>query len=300
MILCVGLAADDTFVHTLGALRHKQVAFDAIDMAELALSGEVSLRFDDISNSILATRRKHYELGLYSGAWVRLFDISSQAPSEAISRRASGIFYALSRLFQLLPIRVVNPPGRDLANYSKLFHSAHLASKVGWKMPRSCLTNDSNVASAFIENCTYGAIFKGASAVKTWATQYDASLHAARLPYLANSPVLFQEMIAGPDVRVHVIGDFISAELIESDKLDYRTSSKNKFHRIDLSDDIADGCRFLTRSTSVPFLGIDFKVSESTGEWYFLEANSMPCYQGYDIRSGRVISRALVDWLVQT
>jgi len=45
------------------------------------------------------------------------------------------------------------------------------------------------------------------------------------------------------------------------------------------------------------FSGVDFKVSD-TGEWFFLEANSSPCYQGYDCRLGGAISDALADYLL--
>ncbi|CAI7977191.1 hypothetical protein FRAHR75_3240001 [Frankia sp. Hr75.2] len=28
----------------------------------------------------------------------------------------------------------------------------------------------------------------------------------------------------------------------------------------------------------MPFLGVDFKIDHATGEWFFLETNSMPCF----------------------
>jgi len=47
-------------------------------------------------------------------------------------------------------------------------------------------------------------------------------------------------------------------------------------------------------------MGVDFKIQESTGQWFFLETNSMPCYEGYDRRAGGAICRGIVKWLTAT
>jgi glutathione synthase/RimK-type ligase-like ATP-grasp enzyme len=297
MILCIGSIADDTFTYTVRALRHGRLAVQAIDLAEIVMLGDVEVRFHDALASSLVIGATRYILKNYTGVFARLLDLATEAPTERLARRATNTFYALTRLFNLLPGRVVNPPGRDLANYAKVFHSATLAVEMGWRIPRSCLTNDPQIAAEFIKECDGAVIFKGASAVKTWATQYDPALHAFRLPLLCNCPVLFQELISGPDVRVHVVGGDISAELIHSEVVDYRTTRANRFSAVTPPEGSAEGCRSLTKLSGIPFLGIDFKTMESTGAWYFLEANSMPCYQGYDLRAGGAISRALVNWL---
>ncbi|MFL5629622.1 MAG: hypothetical protein ACJ788_28960, partial [Ktedonobacteraceae bacterium] len=63
--------------------------------------------------------------------------------------------------------------------------------------------------------------------------------------------------------------------------------------------DIAEGCIAIAQDCQTPFLGIDFKIQQNSGIWFFLEANSMPCYQGYDQRAGGAISRAIAEWLTQ-
>jgi hypothetical protein len=44
-------------------------------------------------------------------------------------------------------------------------------------------------------------------------------------------------------------------------------------------------------------IGVDLKLDETKEAWYFLEANPIPCYYGYDIRSGYRISKSICDFL---
>ncbi|WP_243657448.1 hypothetical protein [Parafrankia sp. BMG5.11] len=87
-------------------------------------------------------------------------------------------------------------------------------------------------------------------------------------------------------------------ELIDSPVLDYRTvRGVNSYSSLTPAREVADGCARLTEFCGVPFLGVDFKIDHATGEWFFLETNSMPCFEGYDERADGAISRAIVDWL---
>jgi hypothetical protein len=297
MILCVGLAADETFVHNLMALKQAGAAFDALDLAQLTRSGQIKIPLEDILSATFTLHGNRYVLGSYRSAWIRLVDISTGAPNESLQQRAVGVYQAMSRLFTTAPLPVVNPPLRDTSNFSKLVHAVELAAAGGWSIPRSCLTNNVPLAQDFINSCSEGVVFKGASGVKTWATLYESGQHADRLHLIQSCPVLFQERIKGPDVRVHVIGDNAFAEIIESVCLDYRNTRSNRYRPMALPYDIARGCCELTRACGIPFLGVDFKIQRCSGSWFFLEANSLPCYQGYDRRAGGAISRAVVDWL---
>ncbi|HMN30970.1 MAG TPA: hypothetical protein PKE45_22635 [Caldilineaceae bacterium] len=297
MILAIGLAADDTFAYTLAALRTNRIAFHALDVAQLVLFGQIDLRPADPLRSIIALGARRHILEQYTGVLVRLVNIAEGAPNQALSARASGFYLGLSQLFTVAPMRVVNPPLANRSNFSKGLHSALLATLTGWHVPRTLVTNSPEAAADFIASCPDGVVFKGASAVKTWATLYDPKLHHGQLAYLPDCPTLFQERIAGPDIRVHVVDDQLFAELIESTELDYRSCRKNTYQAVALPPEIVSGCLRLRKTLMAPFLGIDFKIDHISGQWYVLEANSMPCYQGYDRRAGGMISRALAEWL---
>jgi len=298
MILCIGSAADDTYCHTIIAMKQANLKVDIIDIARLALSGEVLFPMHDLRSSVFKTSERSYHLNDYWGVWIRPVEIAEAAPEKSLKEKSAGLQVAMNRLFNNITIPVINPPIRDVSNFSKLFHAVSLAKLADWQIPRSCLTNNQTKAQNFISTCNEGVIFKGASAKKTWATLYKKEIHEHQLSALQAAPVLFQERIEGPDVRIHVVGDQLFGEAIESDDLDYRVSNKNKYNALSLPDNIAKGCKRLSATCKIPFLGIDFKIKKTTGEWYFLEANTMPCYQGYDRRAKGAISRAIIEWLI--
>jgi len=297
VILCVGLAADETFVYTVAALIAARAKIRVLDLGQLAYSGSLQIYLDEPLDSVLELHKAEYRLDSFDGAWVRMVDISGAAPTQQLARRSSDQYRALCKLFEVVPYPVVNPPARNASNFSKVLHSTALGSMTGWQVPRTCLTNDAEEARTFISSCPQGAIFKGVSGQKTWASTYDQRCHESRLELLLKCPTLFQERIDGPDVRVHTVGDEVFAEAIESRNLDYRKVRGNRYTAISPPDDVVRGCRALVVGLGVPFLGVDFKVARRTNDWFFLEANAAPCYQGYDRRADRAISRSIAKFL---
>ncbi|MFJ7154358.1 RimK family alpha-L-glutamate ligase [Streptomyces sp. NPDC101118] len=297
MILCVGVAADPTFLAGLHAVRAAGLDHAAVDLASLALRGSVRVPLDDLAGATVDTGRRFIRAGEAAAVWCRLLDVSAHAPDAGSGRAAAGHYQAFLRLFEHLPVRVMNRPLREATGFTKVLHAVTLAAVGGWPVPRTCLTSDPDEARAFVAGCAAGAVFKGASAVKTFAQVYEAC-HEERLDRLARVPVLFQERIVGPDVRVHTVGDEAFGEAIHSPVLDYRTvAGVNDYRPITLPESVLGGCARLTAHTGVPLLGVDFKVDRATGEWYFLEANAMPCFEGYDRRAGGAITRAMARWL---
>ncbi|MEU6864293.1 hypothetical protein ABZ924_13620 [Streptomyces sp. NPDC046876] len=299
MILCIGLAADPTFVHGVRALAQGAIRFEVVDLPTLALYGDLHIPLDDLRTTRVRAGDGGPEITLseVSAVWARPLNVSAAAPDPRSAHRADGQYQALCRLLEAVDLPVLNPPLREASNASKVLHAVSLAPVAGWRIPRSCLTNDPATALAFVRDCSHGVVFKGASAAKTWATLFRPE-HERLLPRLVRSPTLFQERIVGPDVRVHVVGEHAFGELIDSRELDYRTAhGTNRYTPLTPPPEILQGCRRLVAATGVPFLGVDFKIEAATGEWFFLEANSMPCYEGYDVRAGGAISRALVERL---
>jgi glutathione synthase/RimK-type ligase-like ATP-grasp enzyme len=298
MILCVGLAADSTFSHTLGALRSAGAEVDVLELGQFYLAGDLSYPLGRPGEAELGLHERTRRIGDYARAYVRLHDISSAAPSDDLRVRSAGMYLALGRLFTEPGVPpVINPPFADNSNFSKPFHSLQLA-RLGWRVPRTCVTDDPEAAARFVDSCPDGVIFKGVSSTKTWATRYDDRRDRQRLSLVRNCPVLLQEEIKGPEVRIHVVDDDLFPEEIESDAVDYRAArGHNRFRRTTLPGDVADRCRATARMLRTPFVGIDVKHERETGEWIALEANGMPGYEGYDRRAGGAISRALVAWL---
>jgi hypothetical protein len=294
MILCIGTFADQTFLYTVKALSAR-LNVDIIDLGLLSISGDIFASIDTPNKSFFKCYID-YPLEKYSGIYTRLIEISKFAPSEHLKKRSSSFYQAIKKMLSNIRVPILNPLGSDNSNFTKLYHSIAIASSNKWLMPRSCLTNDYEVALSFIKSCKM-CIYKGCSSVKTWAQQVSEG-DLRRLKSITKCPVLFQELITGYDVRIHIVGEEMFAEKIISTSVDYRKVKGNKYEKIDLPDYIVEGCRRLVKETNTPFLGIDFKISKN-GQWYFLEANNLPCYQGYDLRADCNISNAIVNWFTK-
>lgn len=165
----------------------------------------------------------------------------------------------------------------------------------GFRVPRSLLTNDEAQARAFLDEVGE-AVFKGASGEKTIASAYGPESRA-RLPLLPASPVLFQQRIAGADVRAHLVGATLIAERIESDGVNYQYSrAPVAFAPTVVPPDIARRCLAYQELSGLAFIGFDFMVTDA-GEHVVLEANPMPGYDVFDHRLGHAISGALLALL---
>ncbi|MDS0137867.1 MULTISPECIES: hypothetical protein [unclassified Amycolatopsis] len=299
MILCLGAAADPTFTAGLRGLRRAGIPFRPVDLPSLAMRGKIRIPLDSPADTVLSLDGESHRLGDFGAIWCRLVEIAFAAPTPELAAASAGQTEALARILEFVPLKVMNPPLREASGFTKLLHAVALGEVGGWQIPATCLTTDPEEALDFVRGCRTGAIFKGVSATKTWATVFEPP-HESRLPRLAHLPVLFQERIIGPDVRVHVVGDQSFGELIDSPVLDYRTvRGVNDYRPLEVPREIAEGCTRLTGHCRVPLLGVDFKIERATGQWVFLEANSMPCFEGYDERAGGAISRAIAEWLAE-
>ncbi len=297
MILCLGCASDPAFSHTVEALHGAQVAFDAIDLAQLASAGDLSIPTDAPLEATFTLHGKRHVLGQYRSAFVRAFDLAFSAPDARRRTRAEGQHAALAELFSSQPLPVLNPPESPYRGVSKLFHATSVARHLAWPTPRSCLTNDPRTVREFVASCPVGVIFKGASTHKTYASLYDAGIHDARLALIRDCPVLFQERIIGPNMRVYVIGDRLIGRRTDSAALDHRLATDHVIGPQELPSSLAEGCLQLSALMETPMLGIDFKVQSETGIWFFLEANTMTQYTREDRRLNGAITDAIVAWL---
>ena len=199
---------------------------------------------------------------------------------------------ALAHYLRRLPWAEVVGGTHDHSNFSKVFQLGCAAGR-SWSIPQSCLTNDPAEAADFVAGGP--TVYKGPSSAKTWASVFGPA-DILRLPLLHQAPVLFQRRIVGFDVRVHVVSGNVFGEAIRSSGCDYRRDRDATFAPMPVPAALAADCVGLTEQMRLVFSGIDFKVTDA-GKWFFLEANSSPCFQGYDRRAGGAISDALADHL---
>lgn len=300
MILALGSAADSTFLHLLGALRRRTRDVAAVDVVQLAADGGYVLDADDPTRSVLRVAGREHALRDVDACWVRLPGLTYDGLADEKAALVNATTRALSFTALALARRgvpVVNPPTVDPSSFSKPAHLLHLAHRVGFEVPVTCVTNVPERALAFVDEHGGDVLYKGVSSMKTWARRWEDA-DRDRLDAIRGTPVQLQRIVRGPDVRVHVAAGTVHAELIRSAELDYRPrGTRNTYAPVDPPPAVTEGCLRLSELLGAPLLGVDFKIDDERGAWVFLEANGMPCFEGYDRRAGGAISAALVEHL---
>jgi glutathione synthase/RimK-type ligase-like ATP-grasp enzyme len=110
-------------------------------------------------------------------------------------------------------------------------------------------------------------------------------LSGARLRSLAAAPVLFQEELAGRNIRVYVVGGKVAAVFeIVSEELDYRGTE------VAVRVDEATGaeraaCVAAAAACGMAFTGIDLRRGAG-GDFAVLECNPSPMFAGIERRTG--------------
>jgi glutathione synthase/RimK-type ligase-like ATP-grasp enzyme len=165
-----------------------------------------------------------------------------------------------------------------------------MAQDLGLQVPRTCITNDEQVAAEFIHRCNGRVIVKATGA--GWISTQDGSEVAyvltnrlgeedyAALGDVALAPVTFQEEIPKAyEVRVHVVGQEVLAIRIDSQKssisaLDWRRYDieRTPYSPYSLPQEVARQCATLTRRCGLQFGAIDL-IRTPEGEYVFLEIN---------------------------
>jgi glutathione synthase/RimK-type ligase-like ATP-grasp enzyme len=125
----------------------------------------------------------------------------------------------------------------------------------------------------------------------------------AKLDSIVQAPVIFQERIEGPDVRVTVVGGEVisSVVVISEDGIDYRRGDayrRGEAQYVDhpLSDDVKDLCVKAADLCHHVLSGVDLK-RDSGGGYTILEANSAPVYLDIERKTGAPITAHIVAWL---
>ena len=105
-------------------------------------------------------------------------------------------------------------------------------------------------------------------------------------------PVLFQELIQGNNIRVHVIKDIVIACCCMARDIDYRYAKAMRIERVKLPLWLELECIDVARQLGFEFTGIDLILRN--GEYFILEVNPAPGYAYFDI--DLCISRALYKY----
>lgn len=175
--------------------------------------------------------------------------------------------------------------------------------RLGVPLPRTLITNFPQAARLFLAEAGACICKPLAGGAETRAVDEEL---LSRLDLIQAAPVILQERVSGPDIRVTVVGDrVVSSVAIESSTLDYRSgaayqSGGARYEEHPLPVAVASMCVKAAAALGQTLSGVDLKHAGGAAglEGYvMLEANSAPVYLDIEQKTGARITEAILDWL---
>jgi glutathione synthase/RimK-type ligase-like ATP-grasp enzyme len=230
---------------------------------------------------------------------VRLSELKSIYLREiAVAADRSELIAALVAITEHTDVLVLNRASGSATNGSKPFQARRIAEH-GFRTPPTLITTNPDAARAFYDEHAGRIIHKSISWMRSIVVQTDQA-DLERLELVRNCPTQFQALVAGTDVRVHVVGERVFATEIETAAMDYRYAALHNAPRtlrdLELPDEIAQRCIRLSRSLGMGLTGIDLR-RDPDGEWWCFEVNPSPGFTFYQVQTGQPIGHAVVELL---
>lgn len=234
--------------------------------------------------------------------------IQKQQAEEEILSCLEGVWLTLSNSFW-----VSNPHSIERAR--KKVYQLSLASKIGFTIPKTIITNNPIKVKSFFDACDGKIIYKTLKqsyfdySEKSYniPTTLITPQHLEKIELIQTTPSFFQEQLdKSYEVRVTVVGQTVFAVKIDSQayeatKIDWRNPAyidKLDYKIINLPKIIQYQCQQIVQELGLNFGAIDLVVNLK-GEYIFLEINPNGQWQWLEYFTGINISGAIADMLVK-
>jgi len=251
----------------------------------------------------LESKEWHLNFEAVSGVYVRHLRSSQRCAGKLGGAVDDSGVHAendvgLESIFAALSCPVANRIGGVVSNESKPYQTLQIMGS-SLRIPSTLVTNDATEAEEFYELCTGRVVQKSASGMSTGTRQLSRK-ELGQLFAEREGPVQLQELVAGVDLRIHVVGEQIFATRILSKAVDYRFAEQAgiqvRMEPANLPSEIAKDCIRLTEKFGLVFSGIDLKESPD-GQFYAFEVNPSPGFILFERATGQQISMALIEFL---
>jgi glutathione synthase/RimK-type ligase-like ATP-grasp enzyme len=293
MILLWGLMQDPGTSAVANCLARRGAEFVFVNHADIART-QVRMVGDGGSADAFHLRcgDQAIELAAVTAAYLRPYD-HRQYGDDAADAGAAIVHHLMGAWAESTPARVINRPSAEASNRSKLLQAIAIR-EAGFEVPESLITNEPARARAF--QARHGrVVYKSMSSVRSVVRELGSGALAAVEGAMA--PVLFQQLVQGTNVRVHVVGDAALACAIETDGVDYRYAEQTRMSAIALPEDIAGRCVGLARQLGLWLAGIDL-IFDAHGVWYCLEANPNPAFPAFESSEAPRVAQRVAELLI--
>jgi glutathione synthase/RimK-type ligase-like ATP-grasp enzyme len=286
------VAGVDRLLRRLGA---QPVVLDACSFPE-SLELTLGEDLDDVRvHGVRLCPAAVYMRNLGAGALRAASDADAAADSSAqrfqhwlVGRERADVLAAAICRWEHIGVPVYNGLAAS-PRMTKPFQLA-LLKQAGLPVPTTRWTNEPAEVRAFaaVGRVAYKPITGGAATRELHADD----LAPSRLELLSRSPVTFQTLLPGEDIRVYVLdGEVIASIQIATDALDFR-GHEQRCTAIELPKAVQQQCIRAAEVIGLRFTGMDLK-RDAQGTLRFLELNASPMFLGFDARAGTDIAGRL-------
>lgn len=205
---------------------------------------------------------------------------------------AHSFFHRLAALGKL----VVNPLGGAYIDHDTKAQLYMKLGAQGFPVPRTLMTNDPQKASMFVRDI--GEVV-AKPAVGIGATRKLNEWDLRRLDELHAAPVLLQEYVAGPTVRVHIVADQVVLALrviSEEGYVDSRSAPK-RFEWMQLPEPEAQRIVRANRALGLHFSAWDV-LEGNDGRYVYLDCNPGPFILWIGPEHTRAVLTALARYML--
>ncbi|WKZ32803.1 MAG: hypothetical protein QY316_12990 [Thermodesulfobacteriota bacterium] len=314
MIIILSNREDITADYVILELRKRKVDFFRFNTEDFPLNVKLSLNYGT-TNFLQTPNNKIIPFSDIQSIWYRrpiLPDFNKFRLEKGVEDFCTKeSFAALEGAWTLLDCNWVSNPFNIRKAEIKPFQLS-VASEIGFKIPKTLISNDSELIKNFYlknNKCTIVKPIK-TSVVKKVAGEdiiFTSSVQDFAIEKVSKCipiPSIFQERLPKKyDIRVTVIGEQVFPVEIHSQDfrdsmVDWRQGEnpKIKHLRHELPKDISDKCLQLNKRLGLKFSAIDF-VFTPNGDYYFLEINPNGQWAWIEERTGYKLTESLVDLL---
>ncbi|HUO36863.1 MAG TPA: hypothetical protein VMU34_03005 [Mycobacterium sp.] len=303
MILLWGLPGDSPMAQVHEALIRMGCAPTFFDQrATLGACAEMSV--DAHLTATVTTDEGVVDLRDVTATYLRPYDaqdlpaVQQAGPDSETYRNAVQLQDLLHSWVELTEALVVNRPSAMAHNCSKPFQARQLRD-LGFNVPDTLITTDPAAVIEFRER--HGrVIYKSVSGVRSIVSELTDE-HLPRLGNLRWCPTQFQELVAGTDYRVHVVGEQTFAAEIRSAATDYRYAGRQghdvTIQSVSIPDEVAQRCVAVSRAMGLAVSGVDLRRTPDE-KWYCFEVNPSPAFDFYQSATGQRIDEAIAGLLI--
>jgi hypothetical protein len=320
MILILSTLDDDHVDAVSTALHAARADYAWFDSGQFPANASVRVTYDrgGMTGRLLRACDNEIDLSAVTAVWNR--HLATSVPDAVVGdeehrRWTSQVAESfLASLWDTLDCEWIPGPPAAWRGAMEKTNQLAVAARLGFSIPRTCVTNSPDAFLEFYEACDGHVISKVTSGRRVQrggerctaythvVTRRDAANHAA----IRLAPVIFQEEIdKQSELRITIVGTQIFAVDIQSQSThagrhDWRHADLHRLPhvRCTLPVPVEERCHRLMRALGLCFGGIDMIVTPS-GEYVFLEVNPLADWLWIEELTRAPITAAVADFLIQ-